>query len=72
MDFGVWVGTSKMQLEDGEELEKKGVKPDIACLPAPEDLDSEADPCLSMAAQLATKAIRGEKKAAQAEPSSAH
>jgi len=41
----------------GEELEKRGVTPDIKCLPTGEQLHQKQDMCRALAYSLARKAL---------------
>jgi C-terminal processing protease CtpA/Prc len=51
--YGINVGMAKIVLSDGEVLEKKGITPDIACLPSQEDMRQKKDPCLALALKMA-------------------
>jgi len=64
--FGVAITVSKAVLLDGEELEDRGVLPDVKCVPAEEDLRLARDPCLARALMLARQAAS--KKASSAAP----
>jgi C-terminal peptidase prc len=51
--YGVQVAVSRLVFPDGEELEGRGVAPDLVCIPSQEDLNREHDPCLVMALTMA-------------------
>jgi carboxyl-terminal processing protease len=53
MSFATVVTTAKLVMPNGEELEGRGVVPDVPCLPSPEDLVRGVDPCLDKAIALA-------------------
>ena len=55
--YGVEISTQKVLFPGGEQLEKHGVTPDIACIPTAEDLFKQNDPCLGMAESMARKAL---------------
>ena len=55
--YGINVGTAKIVLPGGEILEKKGITPDVNCVPTEDDLREKRDPCLDLAAKLAQDAI---------------
>lgn len=57
--YGVMVATHRVVFEGGEELEKKGVTPDVRCLPSEDDLRQKRDPCLQQAVAIATQAVAG-------------
>jgi hypothetical protein len=48
-------------MEDGEELENRGVKPDEFCIPTAQDLRQEKDPRLNRALGLARAAATLQK-----------
>ena len=48
-------------MEDGEELENRGVKPDEFCIPTAQDLRQGKDPCLNRALELARAAATLQK-----------
>lgn len=54
--FGTEIAVSRVVMENGEELENRGVTPDVFCVPTAEDLHQEKDPCLDRALELARKA----------------
>jgi carboxyl-terminal processing protease len=54
--FGVQISVGKIVLANGDELEKRGVTPDVPCLPSGDDLRSGRDPCLLQALSLVRKA----------------
>jgi carboxyl-terminal processing protease len=56
VEFGTEIATSKVVMENGEELEDRGVTPDEFCVPTPEDLRTERDPCLDRALAMARAA----------------
>jgi carboxyl-terminal processing protease len=51
--FGTEIAVAKVVMEDGEELENHGVKPDEFCIPTAQDISQEKDPCLDRALQMA-------------------
>ena len=53
MWFGTEIAVSRVVMEEGRELENRGVAPDELCVPTPADLRSEKDPCLDRALALA-------------------
>lgn len=55
--FAVQVGTDRVVYPGGEELEKRGVTPDIPCLPTAEEMAANRDACLAQARALARKAV---------------
>ena len=55
--FGTEIAVSKGVLANGEELENRGVTPDVFCIPTSDDLHNEKDPCLDRALELARKAV---------------
>ncbi len=55
--FAVNVAVGRFVFPDGEELEKKGVTPDVACLPTGADLREGSDPCFDLVMEMAYKAI---------------
>ncbi len=57
MPFAVVVTHAKLVLPNGEELEGRGVVPDVKCLPTPEDLIRGVDACLDQAVALAAKSL---------------
>jgi C-terminal processing protease CtpA/Prc len=57
VDFDTSVAVARLQLKNGEELEKKGVTPDIYCVPSAEDLAQTKDSCLEAAFTQAKKMI---------------
>jgi C-terminal processing protease CtpA/Prc len=56
VEFGTEIATSKIVMENGEELEGRGVTPDELCIPQAADLRSEKDPCLDRALAIARAA----------------
>ncbi len=56
--YGTQVAVARLVFPDGEELEGRGVTPDISCLPSVEDLRQERDPCLNRAYQLARESLK--------------
>jgi hypothetical protein len=46
VEFGTEIAVAKILMEGGEELEGRGVVPDEYCIPTPNDLGAERDPCL--------------------------
>lgn len=53
--FATEIAVAKVVMEDGEELENRGVKPDEVCVPTAQDLYQEKDPCLDRTLELARK-----------------
>jgi C-terminal processing protease CtpA/Prc len=53
MSFATVVTTAKLVMPNGEELEGRGVAPDVPCLPSPDDLVRALDPCLDKAIAIA-------------------
>ncbi len=51
--YGTQIAFSRFVLENGEELETRGVTPDEICLPTATDLKTDKDPCLDRALALA-------------------
>jgi C-terminal processing protease CtpA/Prc len=56
VEFGIEIAVSRVVMENGEELENRGVTPDEFCVPNPEDLRTERDPCLDRALAMARAA----------------
>jgi C-terminal processing protease CtpA/Prc len=56
VEFGTEIAVAKVVMENGEELENRGVTPDDLCVPTPEDLRNERDPCLKRALAMARSA----------------
>jgi len=54
-EFATEIAVSKVVMEDGEELEHRGVTPDEICVPTPADLREEKDPCLERALAMIGK-----------------
>jgi C-terminal processing protease CtpA/Prc len=54
--LGIEIAVSRVLMENGEELENRGVTPDEFCVPTPADLRAEKDPCLERALTLARSA----------------
>jgi C-terminal peptidase prc len=59
--FGTEIAVAKVVMEDGEELENRGVKPNEFCIPTAQDLHQEKDPCLDRVLELARKAAALQK-----------
>jgi carboxyl-terminal processing protease len=55
--FGVQVSVGQIVLANKEQLEHNGVTPDIQCLPAPQDIRENRDPCLKVAVSAAHKEL---------------
>jgi carboxyl-terminal processing protease len=55
--FGVQISVGKVVFPGGEEVEKRGVTPDVTCIPTSEDLHEHRDPCLRQAVSLARKKL---------------
>ncbi len=51
--YAIEISTGRVVFPDGEELEKKGVTPDVMCLPTQQELASGRDVCLEKARILA-------------------
>jgi carboxyl-terminal processing protease len=66
--FGSSIAVARVQFDDGEELEKKGVTPDHLCVPSESDLRSNRDPCLNAALTLARAQLQLEPLPEQARP----
>ena len=64
--YGTSISTARVVFPDGEELEKKGVTPDVVCLPTGEDLRDGKDSCLAKAFAVAKEASKsaGSQKSA--------
>jgi len=64
--YGVQVAFARVVFPDGSELEKRGVTPDLACVPTQQQLAAEQDVCLGMALKVAREKLGlpplGEKK----------
>jgi C-terminal processing protease CtpA/Prc len=60
--FGTEIAVAKVVMEDGEELENRGVKPDEFCIPTAQHLRQEKDPCLNRALELARAAATLQKE----------
>lgn len=56
--YGVYIAISKVVFPGGEVVEKKGVMPDVSCVPNENDLRSGKDPCLNVALNLARAALK--------------
>ncbi len=56
VEFGTEIAVAKILMKGGEELEGRGVVPDEYCIPAPNDLGAERDPCLDRALTMARQA----------------
>lgn len=56
VEFGSEIAVAKILMEGGEELEGRGVVPDEYCIPTPNDLATEHDPCLDRALTMARQA----------------
>lgn len=57
--YGTEIAFSKFVLENGEELENRGVTPDEMCVPTANDIKTDKDPCLDRALALAHRAAAG-------------
>ncbi len=55
-EYGIGVGVGRVVFADGEELEKKGITPDMKCLPTQKEMVEGKDPCLGLAYRLAAEA----------------
>lgn len=51
--YGTQIGISRAVFPDGEELEAKGITPDVPCIPSGIQMQKAQDACLSKAIQLA-------------------
>jgi carboxyl-terminal processing protease len=67
VEFGTEIAVSKVVMEDGQELETRGVTPDEFCIPTPADLREEKDPCLDRALAMARTA-KGRQQVPAANP----
>lgn len=56
--YGVYIATSKVVFPGGEVVERKGVVPDVSCVPNENELRSGKDPCLNVALNLARAALK--------------
>lgn len=56
VEFGTEIAVARVVMENGEELEGRGVTPDEMCIPSAADLHDEKDPCLDHALALAREA----------------
>lgn len=56
--YMVEVSEARVVFPGGEELEKKGVTPDVMCLPTGADLAAGKDPCLTRAYVMAREALK--------------
>jgi carboxyl-terminal processing protease len=54
--YGTSISTARVVFPDGEELEKKGVTPDVTCLPTQAEMRDGKDTCLDKAFALAKEA----------------
>ena len=57
VDFGVETSVGRLVMSDGQELERRGVTPDKPCLPTPDEVAQEKDPCKIQALALAKAAL---------------
>jgi len=55
--FGVEVTIGQVKFPNGDNLEGRGVKPDVQCLPTVEDIKGKRDTCLGVAEKLARKKL---------------
>ena len=55
--YGLEISVARVLFPGGEELEKRGVTPDIKCLPTGEQLHQKQDMCRALAYSLARKAL---------------
>jgi C-terminal processing protease CtpA/Prc len=55
--YGIQVAIARAVFPDGEELEARGVTPDVPCLPTEEHLREDRDPCLKAAINLARERL---------------
>jgi len=55
--YGLEISVARVVFPGGEELEKRGVTPDIKCLPTGEQLHQKQDMCRALAYSLARKAL---------------
>jgi carboxyl-terminal processing protease len=56
--FGVQIAVAKIVLTGGEELENRGVTPDVLCVPTGDDLAQHRDPCLREAVKVARRKLQ--------------
>jgi C-terminal peptidase prc len=55
--YAIEISIGQVIFPDGESLEKKGVTPDVLCLPTQEDFAAGRDVCLAKARQLAAERL---------------
>jgi C-terminal processing protease CtpA/Prc len=55
--FGTEIAVAHILMQDGEELENRGVKPDQFCIPTADELHDGKDPRLGRALELAKKGM---------------
>jgi carboxyl-terminal processing protease len=63
--FSTQISVARMVFPDGEELEGKGVKPDVYCVPTGEDMREDRDPCVQKALSLAREKLGVKPKIAE-------
>lgn len=62
--YATSVGVARVEMMDGQGLEKVGVTPDVSCVPSGADLASNKDSCLELVFSLAKKATAEPAKTA--------
>src|SRR5262249_47510460 len=55
--YGVQISIAKVVLPNGDEVEGKGITPDIACIPTGADMREKKDVCLATAVVKAREAL---------------
>jgi carboxyl-terminal processing protease len=55
--YGVQISIAKVVLPNGDEIEAKGVNPDVACNPSGDDMRERRDVCLDVAVARAREAL---------------
>lgn len=66
--YGIQIGIARAVFPGGEEIEGKGVKPDVYCVPTGEDMLNDRDVCLSMAASAAREKLGVKPAVADTKP----
>jgi C-terminal processing protease CtpA/Prc len=70
--YGVAITVSRFVMEDGQELEGRGVIPDVNCVPSEQDLRDDRDPCLAVALTLARQSVSNPANSTAAANDSQH
>jgi carboxyl-terminal processing protease len=60
--YGISISVGKVLLPGKEILEKRGIIPDVSCLPTPEQLSGRVDACKEVAVSAAKEALSGAEK----------